>query len=60
MFVAFGGAQEGRGMIMNEFADRQAYALKHHCRFAFETLNPRLSWKVLTGSVVLSVNTGYE
>jgi hypothetical protein len=35
-------------------------ALKHHCRFAFETLNPRLCWLERGFSVVLSANSGYE
>ena len=38
----------------------QSLALKYHCRFAFETLNPRLSWLERDFSVVLSVNSGYE
>lgn len=42
---------------MNE---HQIAALKHHCRFAFETNNPRLAYMTLVGSVVLSVNSGYE
>lgn len=39
---------------------QQQTALKHHCRFAFETVNPRLSWLERAFSVVLSVNSGYE
>ena len=38
----------------------QQAALKYHCRFAFEVTNPRLSYLTLVGSVVLSVNSGYE
>jgi len=39
---------------------QQETALKHHCRFAFETLNPRLRYLERSFSVVLSVNSGYE
>ena len=42
---------------MNEHQER---ALKNHCRFAFETSNPKLVYWALVGSVVLSVNSGYE
>jgi hypothetical protein len=42
--------------------DHQQTALARHCRFAFETAQPRLCRLVLCGraSVVLSVNSGYE
>lgn len=40
--------------------DRQARALKNHCRFAFETLNPRLTYKTDVCKVILSVASGYE
>ena len=40
--------------------DHQTRALKNHCRFAFETSNPKLAYLTLVGSVVLSVNSGYE
>jgi hypothetical protein len=39
---------------------RQAIALKHHCRLACETMNPRFRWRAITHSIVLSVNSGYE
>lgn len=42
---------------MNE---HQVAALKNHCRFAFETNNPKLGYTTLVGSVLLSVNSGYE
>ena len=42
---------------MNE---HQAAALKHHCRFAFETINPKLARIEHAFTVVLSVNSGYE
>ena len=38
----------------------QQAALKNHCRFAFETLNPKLVQMTRAYSVVLSVNSGYE
>lgn len=38
----------------------QATALENHCRFAFETNNPKLCFTTLVGSVFLSVNSGYE
>lgn len=42
---------------MNE---HQARALKIPGRFAFESLNPKLMYLTLVGSIVLSVNSGYE
>lgn len=42
---------------MNE---HQTKALKYHCRFAFETSNPKFAYLTPVGSVVLSVNSGYE
>lgn len=46
-------------MIMNQ---RQQTALAHHCRFAFETAQPRFAYVLPSGkvSVVLTVNSGYE
>lgn len=39
----------------------QAVALRHHCRFAFETTHPRFSHRLKYGaSLVLTVNSGYE
>jgi hypothetical protein len=40
----------------------QVRALKHHCRFAFETLHPRFGALVPghMATVVLTVNSGYE
>ena len=40
--------------------DQQERAIKNHCRFAFETSNPKLIHMTLVGSIVLSVNSGYE
>lgn len=42
--------------------DRQKTALEHHCRFAFETAQPRFCYLVYGGkvSIVLSVNSGYD
>ena len=36
-------------------------ALRHHCRFAFETVHPRFAW-IVGGryTAVLTVNSGYE
>ena len=42
---------------MNE---HQSHALKHPGRFAFEALYPGQSYFVFGGSIVLSVNSGYE
>lgn len=39
---------------------RQQFALEKHCRFAFETMQPGLSYIVPGASIVLSVNSGYE
>lgn len=38
----------------------QQIALERHCRFGFETIRPGLSYLVPGGSIVLSVNSGYE
>jgi hypothetical protein len=38
----------------------QETALALHCRFAFETMNPRLIRASPWGSTILSVNSGYE
>jgi hypothetical protein len=35
-------------------------ALKHHCRFAFETAHPRFHFFRRGLSVILTVNSGYE
>lgn len=37
-------------------------ALRHHCRFGFETMHPRFAFLDGGGkaSVVLTVNSGYE
>lgn len=39
---------------------QQEIALKNHCRFGFETLNPKLHVVDRGFSVILSVNSGYE
>lgn len=39
---------------------RQQLALENHCRFAFETAYPPLAYLNPAGSIVLSVNSGYE
>lgn len=39
---------------------RQRRALEKHCRFAFETMQPGSSYLNPAGSIVLSVNSGYE
>ena len=39
---------------------RQRIALEHHCRFAFEALNPVLHYVVPSGWVILAVASGYE
>jgi hypothetical protein len=35
-------------------------ALKHHCRFAFETANPQFHFFRRGLSVIVTVNSGYE
>jgi hypothetical protein len=42
--------------------DRQRTALENHCRFAFETCQPRFAYldRSCRASVVLTVNSGYE
>ena len=42
---------------MNE---HQAAALKQHCRFAFETTNPKLTWLTKDGRICLTVASGNE
>lgn len=39
---------------------RQRLALENHCRFAFETLNPKFAYQIPTGRVILTVASGYE
>lgn len=39
---------------------RQRLALENSCRFAFETMNPKFSYRVPTGLVILTVASGYE
>lgn len=39
---------------------RQTLALERHCRFAFETMQPTSAYQNPAGSIVLSVNSGYE
>ena len=39
---------------------RQSLALEYHCRFAFETMHDRFAYATPSGSVVLTVNSGYE
>lgn len=38
----------------------QRIALKHHCRLACEVMHPRFRYNVAFGSIVLTVNSGYE
>jgi hypothetical protein len=38
----------------------QKSAIANPCRFAFETANQKLIHMITRGSLVLSVNTGYE
>ncbi len=41
--------------------DRQKTAIENHCRFAFETGQPKFCFRTLDGaSIVLTVNSGYE
>lgn len=42
--------------------EQQKIAWKHHCRFAFETAQPKFCIVVDGGraSVILTVNSGYE
>lgn len=39
---------------------RQRLALENHCRFAFETINPKLAYMVPNGRILLTVATGFE
>lgn len=46
---------------MPDLLQRQATALRHHCRLAAETVHPRFRAVLPLGvSVVLTVNSGYE
>jgi hypothetical protein len=40
----------------------QVRALRHYCRFAFETAHPRFGWVAAghAATVILTVNSGYE
>lgn len=42
--------------------DHQRTAIEFHCRFAFETAQPKFVWLIADGkaSIVLTVNSGYE
>lgn len=42
---------------MNE---AQQLALEQHCRLASETLHPRFRRVIPIGSVIVTVNSGYE
>lgn len=39
---------------------QQRTALKFHCRLAGECVHPRFARNVAFGSIVLTVNSGYE
>jgi hypothetical protein len=41
---------------------RQRTAIEYHCRFAFETADPRFAYldRGRQASIVLTVNSGYE
>lgn len=39
---------------------RQTIALENYCRFAWETVNPKLNYAIPTGKVILCVAAGYE
>jgi hypothetical protein len=39
----------------------QKVAIRHHCRFAFETAKPQFGHRIKYGaSLALTVNSGYE
>lgn len=45
----------------DHFTAAQRVAIEYHCRFAFETAQPRFSHRLKYGaSLVLTVNSGYE
>ena len=39
---------------------RQQLAIENHARFAFESINPKLIYRVPTGLVILCVASGHE
>lgn len=39
---------------------RQRLALEDYCRFAFETMNPKFSYRIPTGLIILTVASGHE
>lgn len=39
---------------------RQLLALQHHVRLAGECVHPRFRYTAFPGSIVLTVNSGYE
>lgn len=45
---------------MKSMTDWQAVALKHPCYLGEETARPRFAHADVLGSIVLSVNSGYE
>lgn len=38
----------------------QETAREHVCLLAEETAHPRFGWAMATGSIVLTINSGYE
>jgi hypothetical protein len=45
---------------MTNFEDARERALRYHCRLAAECAHPRFSFPYECGSIVLTVNSGYE
>jgi len=39
---------------------RQRLALEKYCRFAYEVMNPCFTYRVPTGTVILTVASGHE
>jgi len=39
---------------------QQLTAIQHHCRLACETAHPRFGTPLPGGSMVLTINSGYE
>ena len=47
-------------MTWDDLTPHQKTALRHPCYFAVETAHPRYAHSAWYGSLIITVNTGYE
>lgn len=59
-FLEYFYVYDWQGQTGGFMTDYQETALRFPCYFAIETAQPRLSHAVEGGTLVLSINTGYE